>query len=368
MLDVANYAGVHQTTVSLALRNDRRLPWSTRQRIQRIAEKMGYCPHPMVSALIALRRARHPPVGQSTIAFLRHADPLPVPPLDYVPGLRAAAGQQGYRVDVFTVGRGEMTDSRVNQVLLARNIHAVVVGPFPEAHGTVAIDWAQYCTVTIGYTLMEPELDRVVHDHYHGMQRVMQECRRRRFARVGLILTPNANERTEYAYSSAYWGAQKSGAGFRALPPLLFANWDEATFARWFRRHRPVAIVTSRVFEQKVLSWCRNHDLRPGGNVHLFNLNAVRGGEVGGIFQNPFTIGSIAARMVIEKLLNNDRGLPAVRRTVLTPGAWLDSSPPDPRLDGTRRLRPPVKARNLHARAASVPPPPRPVARTGRLG
>lgn len=326
MQDVAKFAGVHQTTVSLALRNDRRLPPATRQRIQRIAEKMGYRPHPLVSALIALRRARHPPMGQSTIAYLRHIDPLPVPPLDYLPGLRAAAGQQGYRVDVFTVGGPGLPERRVDQILRARNIHAVVVAPFPEARGRIGIDWSQYCTVTIGYTLVRPELDRVVHDHFHGMLRIIRECRRRGLSRVGLVLTPNANERTGYAYASAYWGAQKSDAFFRAVPPLFVPHWRESAFAVWFRRHRPTGIVTSRVFEGKVLAWCRTHAWRSGREVHLFNLNAVPGGEVGGVFQNPFTIGSIAARMVIEKTLNNDRGLPPVRRTILIPGAWLEGN------------------------------------------
>ena len=53
--DVAKKAGVHVTTVSLALRNHPRLPETTRQRIQAMAEAMGYRPDPLLRALVAYR-------------------------------------------------------------------------------------------------------------------------------------------------------------------------------------------------------------------------------------------------------------------------------------------------------------------------
>ncbi|HRP04381.1 MAG TPA: LacI family DNA-binding transcriptional regulator, partial [Opitutaceae bacterium] len=53
--DVAKRAGVHVTTVSLALRNHPRLPESTRRRIQSLAKRMGYAPDPLLRALVAYR-------------------------------------------------------------------------------------------------------------------------------------------------------------------------------------------------------------------------------------------------------------------------------------------------------------------------
>ncbi|HZZ57506.1 MAG TPA: LacI family DNA-binding transcriptional regulator, partial [Opitutaceae bacterium] len=46
LADVARKAGVHVTTVSLALRNNRRLPEPTRLRLQALAKRMGYAPDP----------------------------------------------------------------------------------------------------------------------------------------------------------------------------------------------------------------------------------------------------------------------------------------------------------------------------------
>src|ERR1035437_9617752 len=55
LADVARKAGVHVTTVSLALRNHPRLPPHTRERIQALAKRLGYAPDPMLRALVAYR-------------------------------------------------------------------------------------------------------------------------------------------------------------------------------------------------------------------------------------------------------------------------------------------------------------------------
>src|SRR3954467_7024054 len=52
---IAKKAGVHVTTVSLALRNHPRLPETTRQRIHALATQMGYRPDPMLRALVSYR-------------------------------------------------------------------------------------------------------------------------------------------------------------------------------------------------------------------------------------------------------------------------------------------------------------------------
>ena len=55
MADIARKAGVHVTTVSLALRNHPRLPASTRERIQALAKELGYVPDPFLRALVTYR-------------------------------------------------------------------------------------------------------------------------------------------------------------------------------------------------------------------------------------------------------------------------------------------------------------------------
>ena len=56
MADVAREAGVHTSTVSLALRHSPRIAVGTRERVEAAAERLGYHPNPLVTALMKNRR------------------------------------------------------------------------------------------------------------------------------------------------------------------------------------------------------------------------------------------------------------------------------------------------------------------------
>ena len=324
MQDIALAAGVHQTTVSRALRNDHRLPSATRERIRKIAEEAGYRPHPLVSALIALRRARHPPRFSATIAFVVHHE-LGTVGEHHLAGARAMAEQLGYKLDVFVLGPTDLSESRLNAVLRARNIHGILIAPLPEAHGHFTLDWERFCVVVLEYTFTTPVFDRIVHDSYGGMRRIMSECRQRGIRRLGLTLTTIGHERTEQLNGAAYWIEQKTG-GFTAIPPLIRPDWDTPAFDAWFRRYRPEAVVTSNALLHEVQTWCIDHQLCAGDDIQLINVNAMPAENVSGIVQDHRAIGATAARMVIEKISSNDRAVPLHPQTTHIPGVWLEGA------------------------------------------
>jgi LacI family transcriptional regulator/LacI family fructose operon transcriptional repressor len=321
MTEIARLAGVHQTTVSRALRNDRRLPDATRERIQGVAREAGYRPNPLVSALVALRRSRHRARYQATLAFVANRT------LDEAGGRHFAAGQAmaeqlGYKLDLFIIGQSGLAADRLDHMLAARGIHGIVIAPLPDAHSACHLTWERYCTVAIEYTFTFPAFDRVLHDSYGGMRTIMQECHRRRLRRVGLTLSTGGSERTEELNSAAFWIEQKTGRFFSPIPPLIQPAWNTATFTRWFERHRVNALVTSNALLGDFAAWCKTRRLEAGSDVHLINVNVLAGGRISGITQNHAEIGATAVRLAIDKLTHNDRGIPAVRHTTLTPGSW----------------------------------------------
>jgi LacI family transcriptional regulator/LacI family fructose operon transcriptional repressor len=321
MAEIARLAGVHQTTVSRALRDDRRLPVATRERIQRVARDAGYRANPLVSALVALRRARHPPRYQATLAFVAIRT-LGDAGERHFSAAQATAEQLGYKLDLFIIGQSGLTADRLDQVLTARGIHGIVIASLPDAHSAFPLSWDRYCTVAIEYTFSSPGFDRVVHDSYRGMRAIMEECRRRQIRRVGLTLSTAGNERTEELNSAAFWIEQKTGRFFAPIPPLIQFAWDAAAFTRWFERHRVNAVVTSNALLGEVTAWCKARRLRVGSDVQLINVNVLAGERISGIIQHHAAIGAAAVRLVIDKLNRNDRGIPAVRYTTLAPGSW----------------------------------------------
>jgi LacI family transcriptional regulator/LacI family fructose operon transcriptional repressor len=331
MKDVARAAGVHQTTVSRALRNDSRIPEETRRRIVRIARQLRYRPNPLVSALIAMRRARHPSQSPTTLAFVIHTQgsrrrylPHQYTHQAHLAGARAAAEERGYQIETFNFNFPEMTERRFDEILYARNIPGVIIGSLPEGPGSFGMKWNRICAVAIEYTFTEPPLDRVVHDSYHGMRTIMRVCRERGLRRVGILLTTGGDERTEHLNPAAYWVEQMSGEHFAAIPPLLFPAWDPGAWAAWYGLHRPEAVVTSNILIPDLTAWCAGAGVKLGRDLKLINVNADPSGSLPGIDQNPYAIGAAATRLLTDKIGRNDRGIPRLRLTQITQGRWVE--------------------------------------------
>lgn len=64
---IAAEAGVSRAAVSMALRNHPRIPQPTRERIQSIANKLGWKPNPLLAEAMNAIRAGQPSEGRVTL-------------------------------------------------------------------------------------------------------------------------------------------------------------------------------------------------------------------------------------------------------------------------------------------------------------
>jgi len=101
--DIAEKAGVSVASVSLALRNDRRISPPVRDKIKRVAKELGYRPNPLLSAYQASVRSRQPATFRATLGWINdHPDqnawrkPWTQPIRD---GALARAQELGYELD-----------------------------------------------------------------------------------------------------------------------------------------------------------------------------------------------------------------------------------------------------------------------------
>src|SRR4051812_17574522 len=72
--DVARRAGVHQTTVSLVLRNHPSVPAETRDRVLAAVKQLGYKRHPFLAALMSSRMRLTSGPGNPILAFFTDFD------------------------------------------------------------------------------------------------------------------------------------------------------------------------------------------------------------------------------------------------------------------------------------------------------
>ena len=320
MKDVALAAGVHQTTVSRALRNDPRITESVKTQVREAAERLGYRPNPLLSALGTLRRQRASARYQTALAYIVKGGASG----GHLSGVRAAAEQRGYKVDVFEIGP-DLSVSRLNEILIARGIQGIILGPLPEAHGHFTLEWEHFSTVVIEYSFTEPAFDRVVTNSYDTMNIVIRECRTRGYTRIGLAILQFVDERNEGLLCAAYSLAKERDPGMAPLAPLLIPKWDAKAFRAWFKREKPQVVISSNFLLPQIEECLREMKLRASDQVGLVNLNLFPSHQnYSGVCQDAPAIGAMAARLAIEKLNHNERGIPAAQMTVLTDGYWFE--------------------------------------------
>src|SRR6185312_16192999 len=120
--EVADRAGVHRSTVSLALRDHPRISESVRRKIQSLAQQLGYRINPLVSALMQSRRSGRA-VKHLTLAYVtnyptrygwrpeHHDRP------DLFPGAADRARDFGYRLEHCWLAEPGMTAERFCDIL-----------------------------------------------------------------------------------------------------------------------------------------------------------------------------------------------------------------------------------------------------------
>ncbi len=165
---VAEAAGVHNTTVSLALRNNPSLPASTRERIQAIAAALGYRPDPALRALASYRRGMSAPRQVETIAFVTAADTRHGWRGDTLlrtafGGASARAEELGFRLEPFWLLEPGLTPGRLSRILDHRGIHAVLLASNPDCSlPTARFDWSRLCGIALGFVPKDSTLQAVI--------------------------------------------------------------------------------------------------------------------------------------------------------------------------------------------------------------
>jgi len=312
MLEVGRAAGCHPSTVSLALRNDPRIPAETRERVQAAAARLGYQVNPLIAAWVAARRAGRPAELRVAAAYLT------CHPGDFrwqadqhfrsiFEGARERAERYGFSLTEFRLSDYPSDLVRLNQVLITRNVRAAIVGPTLEHHALAGLAWERFSVVTIGYGLTAPVLHRVTEDHHLGMKLAFEACLAKGHRRIGLALVRQHNAMRRERWIGAYLYEQYQHLALAERLPIYISQSATpiAEASDWLRRTKPEIILAD-----DPAAW------RGAGKPTLgFALSAAHNHP--GVHENNRGIGGRAADLLIGLVLRNERGLPASRQTVL---------------------------------------------------
>jgi LacI family transcriptional regulator len=324
--DIAQRAGCHYSTVSLALREHPRIPEETRLRIQEIAHQLHYQPDAMLAALCAYRGQKQVTDCRGVIGWLTNHKAEwswrnSACNRDYFEGASSRAAERGYALECFWLRQPGITGARMSQILWTRNIQGLLIPP-QERLCSIDVAWHRFAAVTFGYTLVEPQLHLVSNHEYRTMWKLFAELQARGYRRLGLVNRRDHDERVDHNWLAAYLVEQNQLHRKNRLPPLILDRWDAQAFLTWFMAHRPDAIVTRL---PEVLACLRAAGLRIPADVGVafHSLDEGRKG-LSGMKKNSFQIGVMAVDFLVDMLHRNERGIPAIPYRLMVEGSWCE--------------------------------------------
>ncbi len=319
--DIAAALGVSPMSVSYALRGNRHVSPATRLRIVEQAERMGYRPDPLLAHLMTHVRSRRIRNTQAILGLLMFNDDNYTQRL--VAGVEARATRLGYAVDKIRIASLPADGRALTRMLQARSIEAVLLTPGRTTHSAAGLlDWSQFASVAMTYSLPEPRLHRVVPHHFNNVLLAVRELRALGYRRPGFVLNDGAELRTNHAYAGALAWAREMGS---AVPPHLVTNYDLSTVRTWARRHRADALVFVGYArgEGAFADEISDHKLEKlglavmdYGNPHFIGI--------AGIDQKTQLIGATAVDLLVAQLHRQERGLPANPLVCMVEGEWVN--------------------------------------------
>ncbi len=322
MSDVARRAGVHQTTVSLALRNDPRLSVATRERIRLLAREMEYRPNPLITALVSERKRRGGGPGRgSVLAFMtshRGHGEWRRTSINHqlFERLVVHADERGYGLEEFWLHEPGMTPQRMKHILEHRGIRGIVVCPLSGIHHTLDFDFSPFASVALGYTLRNPVLDHVSPDYGANMTTAVTHLLEAGSGRILFITSQDMDHRVNHLALGAYL-VQRYLRSKDVLAPLILKQWSQREVERRFAAMRPEVIVTSTLSEKKLLkSWY-------GERYPIAALDYHHPGVAPeGIIRSVDEEAQAAISLVTSQVEHARFGLPSRPRSILISGRW----------------------------------------------
>ncbi|ACB77582.1 LacI family DNA-binding transcriptional regulator [Opitutus terrae] len=344
--DVADRAGVHVTTVSLALRNSPRLPESTRSRLQALAKEMGYRPDPFLGALVAYRGGMMPRRNVPTLAYVTNWNSRwgwkEVPAhRKFFAGAESKANELGYKLEHFWLHEPGLSQKRMSKILYSRGIHGLIIASHSREMGDeLQFEWEHFSAVKIDYFPHQPPLHNVTNNQTNVIRLAMRKVRAAGYRRIGFVVHRGWDHAVDHNWTAGYCGELEHLPRGDRLPPHLFPTlhpmkrWfnetnasvlaDVEPFEKWLRRYRPEVIVAKGDY---VLPLFRKLGLQIPRDVAFVNLFLEDpDGSVAGVHQNHDVVGSIAVEILAGQLQHKKFGIPPVATTTFVEGTWFDGA------------------------------------------
>ncbi len=307
MKDIARRVGVCTATVSLALRNHPSIPEGTQKRIQLYAKKIGYTPHPFVSALMAERRRVKKNDLKAIIAILSpyQQSEIQLNPflLRFHQTAHDYARSRGFNLELHCVAGLSDEGEALYRMLSHRGVSGIILCDFIDQQHSFslsAFEWNRFCVVHYGYHSKIPPFHRVHHHVVQPFRTLLQEIQMRGFIRPGLLMNETLSRLSQNYWSMTlrdwYFTEKKENWHF-----LYLEDTEEKKIRKWIAQSKIDLLLT---IDPPL--WIRGLTTVPWVNL---NETSCKGHFIG-IWNNYEAVAQSAINLLEGLLIRNEKGIP----------------------------------------------------------
>ncbi len=331
--DVARETGYHITTISLALRGHASIPTETRQRIEEVAQRMGYQRNPVFYALSRFRQEGRVRAPAPRIAYLENygaGSGLARPAYQQAiyEGARRQAELLGYQLEVLAVGEDDHDARSLSHHLRDNHITGVVLGSFQPGFAEIALNWADYAVCKIHSRHTEPNATVVANDQLREVRMAFRRIAALGYRRIGLAVGRADEDASGHRHTAGYLMEQAAVAVDRQIPPLIFPYNTDATMlggmiTRWVRRHHIDAVICNWTSVREVIEGAGLRVPHDVACACLCLCDAAPDG-LAGVRPHLHLVGERAVSIVVTQLKSGQPGLPEVPSSIYVQSTWED--------------------------------------------
>ena len=336
---IALAAKVSPMTVSLSLRNHPSISAKTRDRIQKLATKLGYAPDPVVAKLMQHLRTQRVSRLQASLCGLTT---FPKGSHDafasrVIAGAMETARSLGYGFDLVHIDETEAAAAtRLQRRLRNRGVEGVLLLPLASPLKlTELLRWADFSVMATTLSVLEPHFHCVLPGHFHNTMLLCRQLTAAGHRRIGLVVREAQDRRVGNNFTAAFCWHNTFG-GTVGVPPLVVDRLPHTSFAGWVKTRRLDAIVAETEEHAALLKT----ELRKARLADRpIATCSSRPDPVGrfntpGVYEDPVQIGASAVELLARMVMSSEKGVPEHPRTTLIEGTWIDR----PKTLGTLRL------------------------------
>ncbi len=326
--DVARNAGVHFTTVSLALRHHPSIPAGTRERIEGIAKTIGYAPNPVFGALTHFRvhgrvRATPPRVAyliNHPLEHFQHEQAFWI-------GAKEQAEMLGYDLELISVSKGHHDSKSLSRYLKGQGITGIIIAGFEPGLADLKLDWNDYAIVKINSLHMAPEAASVSNDQRQDVRIAFREMLARGYRRIGLAVGRSDEEATQFRHTAGYLIERVAVPARDHIPELLFphqANFAEVRelLGQWVKKHDVDAVLCNWTAVGRLLAEAGLRVPRDVACACLCLQEENTG--LAGIYPNLHMVGIKAVSLLTSQLKQGTQGVAEFSSSTYVRSRWQD--------------------------------------------